>query len=104
MRAAQERHCQQPGRHAPRRGLRLSALLGKAGLPPEIDDAVGLELAGTVRTGGGLVPFPLEYALYRIPVSPARHSRASGNPELGVTFQYRQDHLEAVLVPLVHQT
>ena len=46
---------------------------------------------------GLLVPFPLEYALYRIPVSPARHSRASGNPELEVTFQYRQDHLETVL-------
>ena len=45
-----------------------------------------------------LVPFPFEYALYRIPVSPARHSRASGNPELEVTFQYRQDHLETVLV------
>ena len=44
-----------------------------------------------------LVPFPLEYALYWIPVSPARHSRASGNPELEVTFQYRQDHLETVL-------
>ena len=45
-----------------------------------------------------LVPFPLEYALYRIPVSPDRHSRASGNLELKVTFQYRQDHLETVLV------
>ena len=46
---------------------------------------------------GLLVPFPLEYVLYRIPVSPARHSRASGNPELEVTFRYRQDHLETVL-------
>ena len=45
-----------------------------------------------------LVPFPFEYALYRIPVSPARHSRLRGNPELEVTFQYRQDHLETVLV------
>ena len=44
-----------------------------------------------------LVPFPLEYALYRIPVSPARDSRLRGNPELEVTFQYRQDHLETVL-------
>ena len=44
-----------------------------------------------------LVPFPFEYALYRIPVSPARHSRLRGNPELEVTFQYRQDHLETVL-------
>ena len=43
------------------------------------------------------VPFPLEYALYRIPVSPARDSRFRGNPELEVTFQYRQDHLETVL-------
>ena len=45
----------------------------------------------------GPVPFPLEYALYRIPVSPARHSRASGNPELEAAFQYRQDQLETVL-------
>ena len=52
--------------------------------------------SGTNRPSN-LVPFPLEYALYRIPVSPARHSRASGNPELEVTFQYRQDHLETVL-------
>ena len=44
-----------------------------------------------------LVLFPLEYALYRIPVSPARHFRLRGNPELEVTFQYRQDHLETVL-------
>ena len=51
----------------------------------------------TSHLGFGLGPFPLEYALYRIPVSPARHSRASGNPELEVTFQYRQDHLETVL-------
>ena len=29
-----------------------------------------------------LVPFPLEYALYRIFVSPVSHSRASRNPEL----------------------
>ena len=48
--------------------------------------------------GFGLVLFPLEYALYRIPVSPARHFRLRGNPELEVTFQYRQDHLETVLV------
>ena len=48
--------------------------------------------------GFSLVPFPLEYALYRKSVSTARHSRASGNPELEVTFQYRQDHLETVLV------
>ena len=47
-----------------------------------------------------LVPFPLEYALYRIPVSPARHSRLRGNPELEVTFQYRQDHLETVLAQM----
>ena len=45
-----------------------------------------------------LVPFPLEYALYQIPVSPARRSRASWNPQLEVTFQYRQDYLEPVLV------
>ena len=51
-----------------------------------------------------LVPFPLEYALYRIPVSPDRHSRASGNLELEVTFQYRQDHLETVLVRAVLRT
>ncbi len=44
-----------------------------------------------------LVPFPLEYALYQIPVSPARRSRASWNPQLEVTFQYRQDYLEPVL-------
>ena len=44
-----------------------------------------------------LVPFPLEYALYQIPVSPARRSRASWNPESEVTFLYRQDHLETVL-------
>ena len=45
-----------------------------------------------------LVPFPLEYALYQIPVSPARRSRASWNSQLEVTFQYRQDYLEPVLV------
>ena len=44
-----------------------------------------------------LVPFPLEYALYQIPVSPARRSRAGWNPQLEVTFQYRQDYLEPVL-------
>ena len=52
------------------------------------------EFQGHVRT---LVPFPLEYALYQIPVSPARRSRASWNPQLEVTFQYRQDYLEPVL-------
>ncbi len=45
-----------------------------------------------------IVPFPLEYALYQIPVSPARRSRASWNPQLEVTFQYRQDYLEPVIV------
>ncbi len=49
-----------------------------------------------------LVPFPLEYALYQIPVSPARRSRASWNPQLEVTFQYRQDYLEPVLGLLMH--
>ena len=39
--------------------------------------------------GISLVPFPLEYALYQIPGSPARRSRASWNPQLEVTFQYR---------------
>ena len=39
---------------------------------------------------GGLVPFPLEYALYRIFVSPVSHSRASRNPELEAAFQYQQ--------------
>ena len=48
-----------------------------------------------------LVPFPLEYALYQIPVSPARRSRASWNPQLEVTFQYRQDYLEPVLAGTV---
>ena len=48
--------------------------------------------------GVGLVLFPLEYALYQIPVSPARRSRASWNPQLEVTFQYRQDYVETVLV------
>ena len=33
-----------------------------------------------------LVPFPLEYALYRISVN---HSRASRNPELEAAFQYQ---------------
>ena len=37
----------------------------------------------------GLVPFPLEYALYRIFVSPVSHSRASRNPELEAAFQYQ---------------
>ena len=37
-----------------------------------------------------LVPFPLEYALYRISVSPVNHSRASRNPELEAAFQYQQ--------------
>ena len=37
-----------------------------------------------------LVPFPLEYALYRIFVSPVSHSRASRNPELEAAFQYQQ--------------
>ena len=36
-----------------------------------------------------LVPFPLEYALYRIFVSPVSHSRASRNPELEAAFQYQ---------------
>ena len=62
----------------------------------------GPRVQGEITLGGfecpqALVPFPLEYALYRIPVSPARHSRLRGNPELEVTFQYRQDHLETVL-------
>ena len=48
-----------------------------------------------------LVPFPLEYALYQIPVSPARRSRASWNPQLEVTFQYRQDYLEPVLAGII---
>ena len=48
--------------------------------------------------GFGLVPFPLEYALYQIPISPVRRSRASWNPQLEVTFQYRQDYLEPALV------
>ena len=39
---------------------------------------------------GRLVPFPLEYALYRIFVSPVSHSRASRNPELEAAFQYQQ--------------
>ena len=43
----------------------------------------------TLAPVGSLVPFPLEYALYQIPVSPARRSRASWNPQLEVTFQYR---------------
>ena len=43
-----------------------------------------------------LVLFPLEYALYQIPVSPAHRSRASWNPQLEVTFKYRQDYLEPV--------
>ena len=47
-----------------------------------------------------LVPFPLEYALYQMLVSPARCSRARWNPELEVTFQYRQDYLETVLFHL----
>ena len=37
-----------------------------------------------------LVPFPLEYALYRIFVSPVSHCRASRNPELEAAFQYQQ--------------
>ena len=37
-----------------------------------------------------LVSFPLEYALYRIFVSPVSHSRASRNPELEAAFQYQQ--------------
>ena len=37
-----------------------------------------------------LVPFPLEYALYRIFVSPVSHSRASRDPELEAAFQYQQ--------------
>ena len=37
----------------------------------------------------GLVLFPLEYALYRIFVSPVSHSRASRNPELEAAFQYQ---------------
>ena len=44
-----------------------------------------------------LVPFPLEYALYRISVSPVSHSRASRNPELEAAFQYQQIYLETVL-------
>ena len=44
-----------------------------------------------------LVPFPLEYALYRIFVSPVSHSRASRNPELEAAFQYQQIYLETVL-------
>ena len=54
--------------------------------------------ADPTRGNSVLVPFPLEYALYQIPVSPARRSRASWNPQLEVTFQYRQDYLEPVLV------
>ena len=46
---------------------------------------------------GLLVPFPLEYALYRIFVSPVSHSRASRNPELEAAFQYQQIYLETVL-------
>ena len=44
----------------------------------------------TSHLGFGLVPFPLEYALYRIFVSPVSHSRASRNPELEAAFQYQQ--------------
>ncbi len=44
----------QPQGPAPRRGLRLSALPGEAGLPPEGDDAHGPEFAGALRAGGGL--------------------------------------------------
>ena len=40
--------------------------------------------------GQRLVPFPLEYALYRIFVSPVSHCRASRNPELEAAFQYQQ--------------
>ena len=50
-----------------------------------------------IRLWKELVLFPLEYALYQIPVSPARRSRASWNPQLEVTFQYRQDYVETVL-------
>ena len=57
----------------------------------------------TSHLGFSLVPFPLEYALYQIPVSPARRSRASWNPQLEVTFQYRQIYLEPVLAAPAHR-
>ena len=44
-----------------------------------------------------LVPFPLEYALYQISVSPVNHSRTSRNPELEAVSQYQQIYLETVL-------
>ena len=42
---------------APRRGLRLPALPGQAGLPEEGDDPDGREFAGAVRVGGGPGPW-----------------------------------------------
>ena len=39
---------------APRRGLRLPAMPGQAGLPPEGDDVHGQDFARAVRPGGGL--------------------------------------------------
>ena len=77
-----------------------AAYLGIGLIPGEIENRNAVEQVGMdCRCHLLLVPFPLEYALYRIPVSPDRHSRASGNLELKVTFQYRQDHLETVLDP-----
>ena len=94
----------------------LAVLVHRAAAPPPRIEELAKELEDRVRfaaveftrrlaygsqlganVASVLVPFPLEYALYQIPVSPARRSRASWNPQLEVTFQYRQDYLEPVL-------
>ena len=44
----------QPGGVAPRRGLWMSALPGKTGLPPKSDDGRGQRFGQAFRAGGGL--------------------------------------------------
>ena len=73
-------------------GLLLGATAGLYLAKPFFDR--GQTVPGVAYTafsiGIALVPFPLEYALYRIFVSPVSHSRASRNPELEAAFQYQQ--------------
>ena len=63
----------------------LENIRSRFATPEDIND--GVTTAPSKRI---LVPFPLEYALYRIFVSPVSHSRASRNPELEAAFQYQQ--------------
>ena len=76
----------QPGRTAPRPGLRLPILPGQAGMPAEGDDPDGQEFAGTLRTLGSLgaggprrpdLPEIMTVGGWETPTMPARYTHAA---------------------------